>query len=125
MKKPPPLRELIIDRKTWLRGSKESYLLRPKDGKKCCLGFLAEQCGIPTEFLHGKDSPVNLVVPGKRLPHGMGFLLKRYEPGKSTDSEACRALMYVNDYQGSTLQQREQKLTEMFANHGITVRFIN
>lgn len=44
---------------TWYRGGipEESRLLRPLDGKMCCLGFAALDCGVSREAVYNRGYP--------------------------------------------------------------------
>lgn len=67
------VKELVIDRKIWLRAKREdakkwklgdatgSYLLREQDGKRCCLGIYLAACGVPDVLLEAVASPGGLV----------------------------------------------------------------
>lgn len=61
-----------IDRATWAAGShvERGYLseLLNRAGQMCCLGFLAEACGVPRPSLLGTPMPGNLVVHRELLP---------------------------------------------------------
>ena len=48
--------EVVVDRTKWLRGEghHESALLRERDGKQCCVGFLARVLGAATEDILGR-----------------------------------------------------------------------
>lgn len=86
MKTKKKLAKLVLDPKRWLRGrlawrkddgflEKNSYLLRERDGRMCCLGFecvrrgLSEStiagAGLPSEVLSDRGSKAFLAeVPG-------------------------------------------------------------
>jgi hypothetical protein len=135
--------ELIIKRSEWIRGeeARRSYLYREHDHKRCCLGFLAEQCGINSRLLLNKRAPSNLyATAGLTFPPAMQFLLSE---DRSTDSPVANALMVINDtpvarvanvneydslhidFEVTSEEQREAKITTMLAQHGITVRFVD
>lgn len=51
-----------IKRSQWLRGegSENSYLLRSKDGKKCCVGFFANACGLNDDVIKNRADLVSI-----------------------------------------------------------------
>ena len=51
------MKDIYIDCGIWLHGegSAESYLHRAKDGKMCCVGQLAQQCGVEKKRLTGQS----------------------------------------------------------------------
>jgi hypothetical protein len=116
------MKRLTIDRQTWLRGEgfAKSFLLRPSDGKMCCLGFLGRDvCGLSPEHLEGKKSP------------GFDFdLTEEWTQVSSLITYAFESidlikLMTINDDSSRSDSQREVALTDIFAKHDIQVKFIN
>lgn len=117
--------KLIIDRQTWLRGEgwDDSFLLRPEDGKMCCLGFLSDQCGVPLKAISDAQTPVDLsAIHRSLLPE---FLFRELEDDRDVHSKECMELMQINDNQNLDPKEREDKLTEVFTANGIEVQFIN
>ena len=123
--------KLVIDRKTWIRGDREchSYLLRPSDKHRCCLGFLAKECGIPDHATMGKSSfgAMNFCRQdyAKLLPD---FLLDI----RGNNTPMAHKLMQAQDanIEDTLLSfhseaERENWLKAEFAIHGIEVEFIN
>jgi hypothetical protein len=110
--------KLIIDRNKWLRGEgdEDSYLLRSSDGKMCCLGFLAKECGhadceisdvCAPPKIRNRKSKMNDLVEGS-LPSGL-----------------CSELMMENDDQGKSDSYREMFIKEKLSELDIEVEFIN
>lgn len=135
------MHKVIIDRLLWLRGegSDASRLIRPCDGKKCCLGFAGEQCGMSSDDLLDKeyftcDDPV---------PEALKFLVDNIK--NLPTSHAAFTLMIANDIKlgedcpndhefpgnGKPFEpfqsesEREAFLTREFLKHGIEIEFIN
>lgn len=52
--------KLVIDRSKWLQGeaSVVSMLLRPQDGKMCCLGFYCLALGAPEKSINRVHTPL-------------------------------------------------------------------
>ena len=100
-----------VKRSNWLRGEgdMDSYLLRAKDGKMCCLGFLGRSCGWSDDAL--KD---------RRTPVVFGFVPDFPD---ALDLRALDAAMHLNDNASITDQEREAELVKLFAQHGIEVVF--
>lgn len=121
------MKQLIIDRKTWLRGegSDNSKLLRVEDGKKCCLGSFATQlAGLTEDQIAGVATPDGIAIGnwGKLLEIGTRTVCGKSEPSPRP-SPVCISLMSQNDRQDDP--DKEQKLTELFASIGVAVTFIN
>lgn len=115
--------EFVVDRSTWLRGIGTGSL-QTKQGKRCCLGFHAIECGYTEEEIFGSYQPSQLTQNWKD-PDQVGFfgLTKAYpadpaDPGVKTagfDTALCKRIMRINDEQAIDDEEREAKLTEMFA----------
>lgn len=112
-------KKLVIDRSRWLRGEGhgESYLVRSCDGKMCCLGFYALACGDDPEVLRNERSPAE-VWDKTRIP---GWLID----GAGNNTEIADALMKINDSETMPAVEREGKIWEIFANHGVSVEFVD
>jgi hypothetical protein len=114
-------------------GFEDSYLLRPQDGKMCCLGFFGLACGLPPERITNVGTPEN--IPRDR-PYqtpvqvwsafqkvGEG-LFRDCDPGY-TLSHTCKELMKTNDEVDLTPQEREEEISRLFAAIGVEVSFID
>ena len=116
--------KLIIDRQTWLRGegSEDSFLLRGKDDKMCCLGFLACEVGVPREHMLHSEGPVQIQLDESRelMPEFLFF-----SENCTLNSSACDQLIEFNDDPELEADEREVLLKGIFAVHGIEVEFIN
>jgi hypothetical protein len=101
-----------INRHTWLRGegSLLSYLLRPSDQRRCCLGQALGDAGMVDDDLNGNKSPAELDV----VPKQWQWLVH---------SAAASLLMRINDNIELTPGQREAQLTKVFAENGVEVEF--
>ncbi len=112
---------LTIDRKTWLRGegTSASFLLRKSDGKKCCLGFYSLRKGFNKKFIEDKKSLPQLPNPEKNFPD---FCVKGLEI--PINSDFAGELMGIND---GILEEseRESKITKLFKEIGVKVKFVN
>jgi hypothetical protein len=110
-------REFVVQRSKWLRGRKEGAVLLDESGRMCCLGFVSEQCGVPTAALLGTGVPNRLPdTSGRPL---LGLLLRYWTKHTSL---AVRAVEW-NDALGITDTERESQLSALFAQHGYTLRF--
>lgn len=119
--------KLVIDRKKWLRGEgRDSYLLRPSDGKQCCLGFLGLACGYKPADLHARMSPLstfNLQKDSKWcIPVGHKDTATN---GEEMHSAIILELTRINDHMYMTDDAREHDLKQAFASVGIEVTFEN
>ena len=123
---------LTIQRWKWLRGEggTTSYLLRRRDRMMCCLGFLGRSCGLQDAEILGEGTPVNINVPceADRWAWLTG------DDGNTLTDDATK-IMHINDYNiidshmrkesysPKSEADREAKLTEIFAQHGIEAVF--
>jgi hypothetical protein len=108
----------IVDRRTWYRGMTDdgnSLLLR-SDGKRCCIGFVGQQCGIVDEELLNKGTVYK--APSALWPDWM----KESKINFGTDI----ALAYeTNDTVRLTDESREAILKKIFARNGDEIEFEN
>jgi hypothetical protein len=128
--------KLRIDRATWLRGEDPavlktggSYLLRPKDGRMCCLGFLCRDLGWPLHELAHVTMPDLLIdADGAQDPAAVCLLPKWLVEKGTGDGDPdltplVETMANTNDDPRLTETEREAKLTELFARQGIEVEF--
>jgi len=108
--------EFTIDRKEWLRGEGvyQSYLLRARDGKRCCVGIYLKACGMSDEELSGVTG-ANEKPVCDLLPQEAGWLL---------NWELLGHLYVDNDERSTSESEREERIAEGFARNGIKVNFI-
>ena len=135
-----PEKTLTIDRKTWLRGQglSASFLLCPTSGKRCCLGFYYSFLGLSDQEISGHKNPNSFSIKLRQKLDGIDAWLFDIETSgceTSLPSKDMDHLLRYNDYRVGTYlshdknlvteKYREQKIKEIFACHGIKVRFIN
>lgn len=113
------VKEFTIDRSKWLRGegSADSFLVRASDGKMCCLGFYGKACGILKKEMRGMQEPDEV---GQKFEDAAPWLFD----GVSGPSGVCATLMRENDTVGGVGRDRERKVKELFAEHGVKVKFV-
>lgn len=113
MKKPF---RFVVDRRTWLRGEGgiDSALLRGRDGKKCCIGFLALACGHQPEDILDVDTPANL----QKRKGPLRRLVK-----DSCDTRRCERAIHTNDDTLMPDRVRERELRKLFRELSIEVTF--
>lgn len=68
--------KLTIDRQTWIRGDIRSALLRSKDNKMCCLGFLSLACGYTKEEIRDRVTPFTMLSKDKYPPSKFRRIVK-------------------------------------------------
>jgi hypothetical protein len=114
------VKSFTIDRATWLHGegSDDSYLLRPADGKMCCLGHYLKAVGIEEEAITSVDTPSNL--PVEVLNEIPSWLL--HENRIHVSSE-CQYLMKDNDDTTDSRNEKEANIIAGFKEVGIDVSF--
>jgi hypothetical protein len=115
--------EYTVERETWLRGKgpamANSGLL--KNGKRCCLGFVCAQLGIPDDVMKYVGMPYGLPrelrdpIPELRLFAGD----THYGNGAFAYGAA-----QINDDPCITDEEREEKLIALFAEQGLTLKFV-
>lgn len=116
-------KQLVIDRSIWLHGEgvEDSMLLRPSDGKMCCIGiYLHTVCGVPKEELR------EVRMPGAAVPVEAQWLHNVVEGGYVvTANKVGTELAEVNDWGTIDQTWRERKVTALFRDFGgIDVTFI-
>jgi hypothetical protein len=138
--------KLVIDRSRWCRGLRSTLpvqldavidpldvqLLR-FDGKRCCLGFFAQVCGIEDDAIEGHGEPANVDtdVSVTADPLWMRMLVETTDedeedlPGTFENSTLASALIEANDRDGYAEPEREARIAEMFATIGVEVEFVD
>ena len=107
----------VVDRKTWYRGKgSEGSRLLDSSGQRCCLGFVAEQCGIGDEDLLGSPD-----IIGVSYPAVVNFPEWLYKDGETADA----GFVYeVNDSCSISDEKRERMLKRVFAQAGDEIQFV-
>lgn len=118
---------IVIDRMVWARGAsfgKHGNLLyvatRPIHNM-CCLGILAEQCGVPKAQLLEVVTPAGI----DPLPIVLNFLVQKSacDVMHPANSPVAELLMHANDSDVMTDDEREVIITTTLAEHGFAVTF--
>jgi hypothetical protein len=124
------MKKLTIKRSEWLRGEgfTASKLLRPEDGKKCCLGVLSLQLlGATEDQIKGVDAPAR--VPEISWPEGFIRPMPHLDGAPSAvrymHNSDCEHLMEINDNRAMSDVEREFLLVENFQKFGIDVEFVD
>lgn len=131
------IKEFVIKRSEWSRGTQEGLLLN-NYGKKCCLGFYAEACGIPAEEIIDIATPQDLVygtdvAESNNLKWDTFLIDKKkvspspYDRWSQNNSSSCCAMMETNDLltRAITESEREEQLIKLFADQGVKVTFVD
>ena len=109
-----------VKRSEWFRGkgSVESKLLR-EDGKRCCIGFVGQQCGFTDEQLRNVSSVSwTLFNADVRKEQWPSWMSERY----GGDIQAAYG---TNDDEKLTDEERETKLKEIFARNSDEIVFVD
>lgn len=134
------IKTLTIDTKKWLRNPSgkgvhgDTSRLRNGKGAMCCLGFLAQACGVDLRKANESDSPLtpSCLSPADaaKLP---ASVVEKYEDMWSTryrNTTWAAEAMALNDSNPSsaadapkTLAERKFRLKNHFKKIGITLRF--
>jgi hypothetical protein len=145
-----PIKTLTIDRAKWLRGedSVDTYLLRKRDGKMCCLGFLCLAAGFSRLDITDVGEPSDIINPNDtsdylegtrdeardlmdhpqiyRLYHSYDVPFAKEPEEAKYQTDACKTLIGYNDDRKYSAEEREQHLTEEFKKHlNINLIFID
>jgi len=130
-------KNFTVDRSFWHRGgwrldSDSQRLghggaaLRNDEGNACCLGHIANQCGLPWSELDGVELPGDLRSTSKPPLYGV---LIDFESEELTDTEntpnsdLVNEAAGINDNSKISDSEREEKLTELFLKSGIALTF--
>lgn len=123
-----------IDREKWLRGGLSPIasatpipLLLDDQGRRCCLGFYAQACGLSDEQLANVSDPSEVGGVGQgAIPSEMNWLVRhdRFRD-EVRPSDACNELTWTNDSPYTGPDQREREVARLFEERGITVEFTN
>lgn len=110
---------LTIQRSKWRRGRKGSTYLLDTAGWMCCLGFDALACGIPTERILLKETPLAAFPYFDPIPehYADGRMVFRdvFDGGDSlvrNHTDVVRAAMEHNDDSALTEPERERLVRE-------------
>lgn len=133
----------VVDRTQWHRGngdSKEQGFsgLLTESGRRCCLGFVCNQCGIPDVALTinphtvganerkfvGAPDGINDYGERAKLPANF-FQSSLTQPNYAVNSTWVIQCMTVNDDVDISATTREAAMTELFAKNGHSIKFIN
>jgi 3-methyladenine DNA glycosylase Mpg len=117
--------EFVVQRSKWLRGTRgrDTYLF-DDHGARCCLGFVASQCGVADSVLLNVAPPRD-IKPFEVLQQLDGLLTRpaREYVRDWTDSALADDAMRINDDADITDAERETSLSFLFAEHGYALRF--
>jgi hypothetical protein len=111
----------------WMRGEEDenvSVLLRPSDGKQCCMGQVASQCGVPDEELKLVPTYDELLCDHDFNGQLLSPFVKEDE-GFTNEVDWLSQCYSTNDDPGMTDEDRERILTDRFAAHGHTLTFVD
>ncbi len=113
------IKELVIDRSKWKRGSPnahDTYLL-DDDGKMCCLGFYALACGADEESILNRGEPDGLEFEIPGLSYGYE------ETGGIRNTSFTAMAIPINDRKTMGEAEREEVLIRLFKEDGIDLTF--
>lgn len=123
-------KELVIDRKIWLRGESNGKLLTHDRKAMCCLGIYMNSCGVSREKLRSLGSPECVIVKYKqevKLPEDASWLYKKPDGFISNNlynSDLVFNLMSVNDNFEINEKEREEQIRDLFAKADVKVKFV-
>ena len=110
--------DLVIEQSKWLCGDNQnSMLYRPKDGKMCCLGFLACKVGYSIDDISNQGTPSDLCEDKSMFPSTLIY--------EGENTSLCNSLVKVNDNPDLKQIDRESILRELFKSIDIQVSFVS
>lgn len=112
-----------VSRKTWIRGGWPDTALLTPEGYMCCLGFFCNQAGVSEDRLKCRE-PHELEVEVEGLTQRkptVGVSIKYGPLYRNTD--LAYDAMQINDNGNISAEEREDKLTKLFSEHGFTIIF--
>jgi hypothetical protein len=119
--------KLIIDRKKWLRGTGDGSL-RNRKGEMCCLGFLANTCGI-NQGITGIGMPSDIrntkIKAKKNEDEWLAMFDLNIYDGFKADSRLASRLAEINDSRITSDAIKEAKIKKEFKKIGVEVTFKN
>lgn len=124
------MKTLVLDNETWCRGTsgEETSALLNINGKMCCLGFLAKQCGASDEQIYDKLMPNQASSFGGRFETclkpsywsnlGNVNFPKGLISKDGSDSELGNSIAVINDDNEIDDKTRIKKLNSKFKRLG-------
>lgn len=123
-------RHFTIDRSFWRRGASRLDLrphgyteLHNKLGNACCLGHIAQQCGVTWAELTGTTMPGELSVASRAFLYGVLIDNKLDESDRLPNPDIAAVAASINDSITISDEVREAEITALFAESGITLTF--
>lgn len=105
---------------------------------RCALGFYLSACGAPDQHLineGGEDyEPMDPSVWSDMFPPAAGWVFEAYEqPNEYTNedevtvrlSKDASEIAQISDDESMTVEEKEPKLRDLFARHGVEVEFVH
>lgn len=116
--------ELVITRSKWSTPdtfeTKNISSLLCLNGKMCCLGFACLELGLKEEDILLKSMPVTVI----NEPSQFTFPMTNYS-NKFVNTAFADTAADINDDEDITNEQREERLTKLFAKNNITLSFVD
>lgn len=125
------MKHVTIKRSEWHRGSssKGSAMLLSNDkasnGKRCCLGFVARECGLADDDIRNIPMPSSLSGHDVELPSAMKWLVERVWPRNNGLEQWENRVAEINDDDMIDDARREELLTPIFREHDIEPEFVD
>lgn len=93
-------------------------------GYMCCLGFYCSQSGLTNEELLGNANPREVLLNKTNEKNPIPLLAKIDTEFIIDDTEFAENAMVINDNSHATTSEREEQITEHFAQAGVEVVFV-
>lgn len=127
-------KHFTIPRDVWLRGDQKSYLLRPEDGKRCCVGIMLQQCGAPDNSMRGvavvDDLNRETLDGATWLPPFLVRLVDDEDEDGGEfevvrESALAEDLYCINDNPNTSDEDKERSIALRLEPLGVTVEFVD
>lgn len=114
--------DFVVKRSEWYRGRGGRYSRLLVVTKRCCLGFVAQQCGIEDKDLMKNATPGQVGKTNETFPTNF---YSPYAENIEMGPGWIMAAMRTNDDQDITDPIREEQLKSLFVANGHTISFVD
>lgn len=125
----------VVAREKWMRGGSSDTALLTLDGMRCCLGFVAAQCGIADDRITTIAEPLDIddalgLVPDENAKHPLVELSRELDDDgycsvSAQNTELSGDAIEINDSPSIDDAEREKRLSAAFTKHGYAIEFVD
>ena len=118
--------KVTVKRSRWIHlptdNLSQSSLLRSKDNKMCCLGFMALACRLTRDAIMNRGDPID-VLPSRMKKSFASRLLEGGEYILTKD--ITNTIITTNDDGHMSESKKERKLKKLFAKIRVDINFVD